>query len=211
MWFKDRKEAGIKMAEALGKYQDQEVVVLALPRGGVVPAFEIARALDAPLDLVITKKIGHPMSKEYAICAIAEEGEPVCNENEVSGIDSKWIEEEIRRVRGEIRRRREKYLGNRERQAIEGKTAIIVDDGIATGLTMLAAIGEVKSHHPERLVVAIPVVPEDTAMKLEAMVDDLVAVEIDPSYLGAVGAYYDDFRQVEDNTVIEILEDCCRE
>lgn len=207
MRFKDRKDAGIKMAGKLEKYRDQNTLVLALPRGGVVPAAEIAKALGAPLDLIITKKIGHPMNDEYAICAISEDGEPVCNEAELNLVDPSWFENKVNRVRGEIKRRREKYLGEQQRTSFEGKTVIIVDDGIATGLTMLAAIKEVKRRHSRRTVVAIPVVPEETADRLEAMVDDLVAMDIDPNYLGAVGAYYEKFLQVEDSTVMEIMKE----
>lgn len=207
MRFRDRKEAGIKMAEALEKYRNQDVVVLALPRGGVVPAVEIAKALSAPLDLVITKKIGHPTNDEYAICAISEDGDPVCNEIERSRVDPKWFEKKIEKVRSEIQKRRENYHLDSLRQSLEGKTAIIVDDGIATGLTMLAAIYEIKSRNPKALVVAIPVVPGDIAEKIKAVVDELVALDIDQSYLGAVGAYYDNFLQVEDDVVIELLQE----
>ncbi|NTU89304.1 MAG: phosphoribosyl transferase [Actinobacteria bacterium] len=206
MMFVDRKDAGIKLARALSKYKLDDVVVLALPRGGVVLGAEIAKELNAPLDLMITKKIGHPSNPEYAICAIAEEGSPVCNSAEVAFADSRWLDDETNRVRAEIKRRRETYLGNREPQSIEGKTAIIVDDGIATGLTMFAAIGEVKRRNPKKVVVAIPVTPADTARRLKAAVDDLVSLEIDPLYLGAVGAYYEDFRQVEDDEVISLLD-----
>ncbi len=210
MRFKDRKDAGIKMAEALAKYQKQDVVVLALPRGGVVPAAEIAKALSAPLDLVITKKIGHPRNDEYAICAISEDGEPVCNEIEMSRVDPKWLEKKIEKIRSEIQERRENYQLGNTRQSLEGKTVIVVDDGIATGLTMLAAIYEIKSRNPKELVVAIPVVPVDVAGKIKALVDDMVALDIDPAYLGAVGAYYDNFLQVEDNEVIAILKEVAR-
>ena len=155
MFFKDRKEAGIKLAQALEKYQGEEAIVFALPRGGVVLGVEIAKKLGVPLDLIITKKIGHPMNEEYAICAIAEEGDPVCNEAEVKRVDPDWFQGTIQMGRQEIKRRREKYLGGIERQTLEGKTAIIVDDGIATGLTMMTAIDEAKSRHPKRIVVAI--------------------------------------------------------
>ncbi|KDR96633.1 Predicted phosphoribosyltransferase [Peptoclostridium litorale DSM 5388] len=206
MLFKDRKEAGIKLAQSLEKYQGDEAIVFALPRGGVVLGVEIANKLGVPLDLIITKKIGHPMNEEYAICAIAEEGDPVCNEAEIKRVNPEWFQRSIQNGRREIKRRREKYLGDTKRQTLEGKTAIIVDDGIATGLTMMAAIDEVKSRHPKRLVVAIPVVPYDTAQKLNDRVDELVALDIDSYYLGAVGAYYGDFRQVEDREVISILK-----
>lgn len=207
MRFRDRKDAGIKLAGKLEKFRDQDALVLALPRGGVVPAAEIAKVLGAPLDLIITKKIGHPLNDEYAICAISEDGDPVCNEAELSRVDPSWFENKVDRVRGEIKRRREKYLGKEKRRSLEDKTVIIVDDGIATGLTMMAAIKEAKARHPKRIVVAIPVVPEETAGRLEALVDELVAMDIDPNYLGAVGAYYDNFWQVEDSTVMAIMNE----
>lgn len=206
MIFRDRKDAGIKLANALERYVGQDVIIFALPRGGVPLGFEIARKLDAPLDLIITKKIGHPMNAEYAICALAEDGSPVCNAAEVSHVDPGWLKEETKRVRREIKRRREKYMGEITTHPVAGKTAIIVDDGIATGLTMIAAIEEIKSRKPKRLVVAIPVTPYDTAQRLKSMVDDLVSLDVDEHYLGAVGAYYEDFSQVEDSEVISLLK-----
>jgi len=206
MLFKNRKEAGIKLAEALEKYQDEDVIVLALPRGGVVLGAEIANKLRAPLDILLTKKIGHPMNSEYAICAITEDGDPICNAAEVKKLDPEWLPMEIKKVRSEIKRRREMFLGGKALYPVEGKTVIIADDGIATGLTMMAAIEEIKKRNPKKLVIAIPVTPYDTSQKLMSMVDELVSLDIDPNYRGAVGAYYEDFRQVEDSEVISILK-----
>lgn len=206
MRFKNRLEAGVQLAILLQKYADDNLVVYALPRGGVPLGVEIAKKLHAPFDLVITKKIGHPGNPEYALCAIAEEGEPICNKDDIGYIDKHWLQEEIDRVRVEIKRRREKYFGEITHPDIEGKTAIIVDDGIATGYTMLAAINEIKRRKPGKIVVAIPITPEDTARELRKITDDLVSVEIDPFYLGAVGAYYDDFSQVEDEEVIYLIQ-----
>ena len=206
MRFKNRLEAGVQLAILLQKYADDNLVVYALPRGGVSLGVEIAKKLHAPFDLVITKKIGHPGNPEYALCAIAEDGEPICNKDDIGYIDKHWLQEEIDRVRVEIKRRREKYFGEITHPDIEGKTAIIVDDGIATGYTMLAAINEIKRRKPGKIVVAIPVTPEDTARELRKITDDLVSVEIDPFYLGAVGAYYDDFSQVEDEEVISLIK-----
>ena len=206
MRFKDRTEAGIQLAVLLQKYAGDNLVVYALPRGGVPLGVEIAKKLHAPFDLLITKKIGHPGNPEYALCAIAEEGEPICNEDDIGYIDNHWLQEEIERVRNEIKRRREKYFGEITHPDIEGKTAIIVDDGIATGYTMLAAINEIKRRKSGKIVVAIPITPEDTARELRKITDDLVSVEIDPFYLGAVGAYYDDFSQVEDEEVIYLIK-----
>lgn len=206
MLFKNRKDAGIKLAQALEKYKDEDAIVLALPRGGVVLGEEIANKLHAPLDILLTKKIGHPMNSEYAICAITEDGDPICNSAEVEKVDPEWLAEEIRKVRSEIKRRREMFLGGKALQPVEGKTVIIADDGIATGLTMIAAIDEIKKRKPKRLVIAIPVTPYDTAQRLMSMVDELVSLDIDPNYRGAVGAYYEDFTQVEDSEVISILK-----
>nr|WP_320025021.1 phosphoribosyltransferase family protein [uncultured Acetobacterium sp.] len=205
MLFKNRKDAGIKLANALEKYKREDVIVLALPRGGVILGVEIAKMLDAPLDILSTKKIGHPMNSEYAICAITEDGDPICNSAEVKHIDPVWLAGEIEKVRNEIKRRREIFLGGRALYSVEGKTVIIADDGIATGLTMIAAIDEIKKRNPKRLVIAIPVTPYDTAKKLNSMVDELVSLDIDANYRGAVGAYYEDFTQVEDSEVISIL------
>lgn len=205
MLFVDRKEAGRMLAEALEKYQDDDVVVYALPRGGVALGVEIAKRLKAPLDLIISKKIGHPFNKEYAIGALAEEGDPIMNQAEQQGINDAWLKGEVKRLRQEIKRRREVYLGNRAVQSVEGKTAIIVDDGIATGFTMFVSIEELKKRNPKRIIVAIPVTPEDTARMLEEMVDEVVALERTTHYLGAVGAYYINFNQVEDEEVIALL------
>lgn len=206
MMFEDRKDAGRRLAKALEKYADEDVIVFALPRGGVVLGAEIARSLGAPLDLIIAKKIGHPRNSEYAIGAMADEGPPLWNPAETQDLEPRWLEEEVKKGRREIERRREIYLGGRAPYHVEGKTAIIVDDGIATGLTMMAAISEMKRRHPRRLIVAIPVTPSSTAQRLSAMVDDLVSLDIDAHYRGTVGAYYEDFNQVEDREVIALLQ-----
>lgn len=204
--FTDRTEAGQKLAAALVKYRDSAVVVYALPRGGVVLGAEVAIALDAPLDLVITRKIGHPASSEYAICAVAEQGEPVCNETERASVERAWFEAELERARSEAKRRRQTYLAGRKPLAPTGKTAIIVDDGVATGLTIRAAIAELRTHQPAKIVAAVPVVPRATAGILREEADELVALDTPALYLGAVGAYYDHFVQIEDQEVIDLLE-----
>ena len=206
MLFKNRKDAGIRLAGALEKYQGADVIVFALPRGGVVLGAEIANRLNAPLDLVITKKIGHPLNSEYAICAVAEEGEPICNTSEVSKLDPIWFQDEVRKVQNEIKRRRKEYFGEIKQHDIEGRIAILVDDGIATGFTMIAAIKEIRKRKPKKVVVAIPVTPYDTAQSLKTIADDLVTLDIDQHYLGSVGAYYVDFSQLEDSEVISLLK-----
>jgi len=207
MLFKNRTEAGQKLAELLSDYASEDVIVYALPRGGVILGAEIARALNAPLDLIITRKIGHPSNPEYAVCALAEDGAPICNQSELERLGHPWLEEEKHKAREEIQRRREEYVGNPTQKDIKGKTAIIVDDGIATGLTMIASIEEMRLHEPKEIVVAIPIVPYLTSLKLEGMVDKVVYVEATRDFLGAVGAYYEDFTQVDDEEVKRILKE----
>lgn len=206
MFFKDRVEAGQKLAETLKGYENAKVVVYALPRGGVVLGYEIAKALKAPLDLVITRKIGHPLQSEYAICAVTESGNMICNEEEKARIDKLWLAKEAEKERQEAKRRHLEYLGGRQRLSAKGKIAIIVDDGVATGLTIKLAMREIKGENPRKIIVAVPVVPKDIAAKIRGEAD-LVALEEAEYYLGAVGAYYDDFPQVEDEEVINLISE----
>lgn len=205
MRFANREEAGKLLATALEPYRGEDVVVYALPRGGVVLGTEVAKALQAPLDLVIARKIGHPFNAEYAICAISESGRLVCNEQERAAIEPGWFDHAIEQARQEAARRRKRYLDDRPPIPAEGKTAIIVDDGIATGLTMFAAIEELKTQHPRRIIAAIPIIPPETVKLLEQKVDVVVALNIPSVFLGAVGAYYADFPQVSDEEVIHLL------
>jgi predicted phosphoribosyltransferase len=206
MRFHDRIDAGRRLATKLSAYRGADVVVYPLPRGGVPLGIEIARALGCPLGLIIPRKIGHPYSPEYAICAVAESGETVCNPEELARVDPAWFERRVEEERTESKRRRERYFKGRAPVPVEGRTAIIVDDGIATGLTMRAAIKDARQRGAARVVVAVPVAPADTAALLRQEVDEVVAVSIDEHYLGAVGAYYDDFRQVSDDEVVAMLE-----
>lgn len=205
MRFKDRAEAGRRLAAALAEHVDGPGVVYPLPRGGVVLGVEIAAALRLPLDLIIPRKIGHPYSPEYGIAAVVESGELVKNEAEVARVDPAWFERAVEHERAEARRRRELYLRGRAPVPVEGKTAILVDDGIATGLTMEAAIREAKRLRPRRTVVAVPVAPADTVQRIGREVDAFVALDIPEFYLGAVGAYYDHFPQLTDDEVIALL------
>lgn len=206
MHFRNRLEAGQKLAELLKKYKGQDVVVYALPRGGVVLGYEVAQELEAPLNLIITRKIGHPLQPEYAVCAVAEDGDLLCNKEERAALDPQWLKIETEKEQNEARRRRETYLGKEKVATAQGKIAIVIDDGIATGLTMLLAIDEVKHENPKEIIVAVPVVPMDVAEKIKQKTDKLVALDIPVFYAGAVGAYYDEFPPVEDEEVIKLLE-----
>src|SRR3990167_9944491 len=153
--FKDRAEAGKLLAHALGKYKNKDVIVYALPRGGVITGEEIAEYLGAPLDLIITRKISHPTSPEYAIAAIAENGHVLGNSKEIMALDEDWLEEEISKQREEVVRRREKYMGGRKTLSAKDKIAIVVDDGVATGLTLRVGVRQIRHQHPKKVVVAV--------------------------------------------------------
>lgn len=206
MRFRDRAQAGQRLAQVLTeKYGAVDGVVYALPRGGVVLGAEIAHALRMPLDLIITRKIGHPANPELAIGAVTEGGEFVADGRWLAQIDPEWLAREIDAERQEAYRRRQTYLGGKPSLSATSKTAILVDDGVATGFTMQAAIREARKQHPHRLVVAVPIVPADTAETFARDVDDLVVLDAPFDYLGAVSAYYDRFAQVSDEEVVALL------
>jgi predicted phosphoribosyltransferase len=205
MSFKNRVDAGQRLAARLEELKDEPGVVYALPRGGVVLGAIIAHRLHAPLDLVITRKIGHPLAPEYAIGAVTEDGYLVGNWAELAAVDRRWLQEHIEAERQEARRRREVYLAGRRLQSVAGKTAVIVDDGVATGLTLRAAIRDVRGRQPRRIVVGVPVIPRDVADVIRDEVDELIALEVPVIFLGAVGAYYNDFPPVEDDEVIGLM------
>ena len=209
MSFRDRSDAGRALAQALVKYKDERPVILALPRGGVPVAAEVAAALKAPLDLILVRKIGVPMQPELAMGAVVDGKTPLVVRNEdviaMAGIS----DEEFKAVRGrelaEIERRRERYLGGRLPVEIAGRTVIIVDDGIATGATTRAALRAIRARKPKKLVLAVPVAPTDTIEAMYGEADEIVSLE-QHILFGAIGIYYSDFRQISDEEVIEILK-----
>ena len=205
MLFQDRTEAGQLLAKELQFESDENVLVVALPRGGVPLGAEIAQAFQAPLDLVITRKIGAPFNPEYAIGSLAENSEPLLNKLETNKLSKEWLEQAIVEGRKEIARRQEMYFKNHTRQSIKGKTVVLVDDGIATGFTILAAIEEIRRQEPKKLIVAIPVMPKEMELQLRNKVDEIVSLLIPDYYLGSVGAYYKEFQQLSDNEVRHLL------
>ena len=209
MSFKDRIEAGRKLATALAAYRNQHPVVLALPRGGVPVAAEVASALKAPLDLILVRKIGVPTQPELAMGAVVDGGEPIIVRNEdvigLAGISESDFKAVCDSELAEIERRRQRYLGTRPRAEVTGRTAIVIDDGVATGATTRAALQATRRRKPKRLVLAVPVAPTDTLAALRSDADDVVCLE-DHEFFGAIGFYYRDFRQVSDEEVIKILE-----
>jgi predicted phosphoribosyltransferase len=208
MPFTNRTDAGIALAAALSRYRDRDPVVLALPRGGVPVAAEIARALDAPLDLVIVRKIGVPFQPELAMGAVVDGETPIVVRNEdvinLSGVGESEFQAVCRDELAEIERRRRRYLGGRQPVVIAGRTAIVVDDGIATGATVRAALRATRLRKPRQLVLATPVAPADTIRELRSEADEVVCLE-EHEFFGSIGAYYADFRQVGDDEVIALL------
>jgi predicted phosphoribosyltransferase len=209
MSFKNRSEAGRKLATALAAYRNQHPVILALPRGGVPVAAEVASALKAPLDLILVRKIGVPTQPELAMGAVVDGGEPIIVRNEdvigLAGISESDFKAVCDSELAEIDRRRQRYLGTRPRAEVRGRTAIVIDDGVATGATTRAALQATRRRKPKRLVLAVPVAPTDTLSTLRSDADDVVCLE-DHEFFGAIGFYYRDFRQVSDEEVIKILE-----
>jgi putative phosphoribosyl transferase len=207
MRFKDRVDAGKKLASALTKYKGEQAIIFALPRGGVVLGYEIAREFAAPLDLVITRKIGYPGQEEYAIGAVAEDGHTIFDPSAAASIDPSWLDSQIEKGMLEAKRRREIYLHGREPLPANGKVAIIVDDGIATGLTISLAIKEIMHRNPGKVVVAVPVSSKEAAARISSQVDDFIALYV-PAYFMAVGEHYEKFLQLEDEEVIELIALC---
>ena len=206
MPFRDRSDAGRRLAEALQSYRAQRPIVFALPRGGVPVAAEVCAALDAPLDLIIARKIGVPIQPELAMGAVAEGGEPVRNEDVIAlvGITDAEFAAVCERERREIGRRRRRYLGNRPAVEVAGRPAIVIDDGIATGATMRAALLAVRARKPQKVVLAVPVAPTSTLDALRADADEIVCLE-DHEPFGAIGLFYRDFTQVSDEEVVSML------
>ena len=208
MPFKNRSDAGRKLALALAQYKDQRPVILALPRGGVTVAAEVAAALDAPLDLILVRKIGVPTQPELAMGAVVEGASPLSVRNEdvirLAGIDESEFKAVCDSELAEIERRRQLYLGNRGRIDIAGRVAIVVDDGIATGATTRAALRATRMRNPNKLVLAVPVAPTDSLATMREEADEVVCLE-DYDSFGAIGFYYSDFRQVSDQEVISIM------
>jgi putative phosphoribosyl transferase len=209
MPFRNRCEAGRRLAVALAGYKEREPTILALPRGGVAVAAEVAAALEAPLDLILARKVGVPFQPELAMGAVVDGGGSIMVRNEdviehVS-IDEAAFKSACDAEFAEIDRQRDRYLGNRERAEVAGRTAIVIDDGIATGATTRAALRATRIRNPKRLVLAVPVAPSDSLPELRREADDIVCLEDHP-ILGAIGFYYRDFRQVSDEEVIEILQ-----
>ncbi|WP_017661906.1 phosphoribosyltransferase [Baaleninema simplex] len=206
--FQDRIEAGRVLASRLERYaRRDDVVVLGLPRGGVPVAFQIARALDAPLDVCLVRKLGVPNNPELAMGALGSRGDITTNENVVQSlrVSQEQFEAVVRRERQELQRREKRYRGRRPPLEVRGKTTILVDDGVATGATLMAAIATLRHCHPAKIVVAIPVAAPVVCEKLRTKVDELVCV-LEPEPFNFLGLWYADFSQTTDEEVCGLLE-----
>ncbi len=207
MIFRDRADAGRQLAAALDGFRDRRPFVLAIPRGGVAVGFEVAAALSAPLDVIVPRKLRAPYNPELAVGAVAHDGSVYLDTDLVRSLHAPqdYIREEIATQLEEIRRRMRLYRGERPTPDLSGYTAIVVDDGIATGATMIAALRAARAMHPTRLVVAVPVAPRGVVDRLQTEADEVYCLYT-PEVFYAVGQFYDDFGQTIDDEVIRLLQ-----
>ena len=212
--FQDRTDAGRRLAAVLACYRDDRPIVLALPRGGVPVGFEVARALTAPLDVLLVRKIGAPDYPELGLGAVVDGADPhvVLTDSVMREVEpsSAYLEAEIQRQLAEIERRRRLYRGDRPALPIAGRSVIVVDDGIATGGTVTAALQGLTAAHPAQLILAVPVAPADVLETLSRLADNVVCLAA-PHLFGAVGRFYDDFRQTTDEEVVRLLAEAAAE
>lgn len=209
--FRDRRQAGQVLAQRLEAYRRTDnLLVLALPRGGVAVGYEVARALEAPLDVFVVRKLGYPGHEEYAMGAIASGGVRVMNPQTGMDVAPQILAGIVAREQAELVRREQLYRKDRPAASIDGRTVIVVDDGLATGATMHAAALAIRRQHPARLVIAVPVGAQDTCRRLQAEADEVVCAAM-PDPFRAVGLWYRDFPQASDEEVRDLLEAARRE
>jgi predicted phosphoribosyltransferase len=200
--FRNRIEAGLMLASKLRKYKNDPGIVLAVPRGGIPVAYAVAKELGLPIEVVLTKKIGHPMNKEYAIGAASlDDYFIIAHEN----VSEEYIQHELTAIRNRLREMYRRFMGDSEPQKLEGKTVIVIDDGIATGNTLLGTVRVLQKSKPAKIVIGVPVASRSAVDKLSKEVDDVVSVIIPEEFQG-VGAFYDDFSQVSDEEVMFYLD-----
>lgn len=206
MLFKDRRDAGSRLAGVLRSRRLTDPVILALPRGGVPVGFEVAGAFEAPLDVLVARKIGAPGRPELGIGALAEGGEPLYDPGilEALHLRPEDVADQVAEERAELERRVRRYRGDRPALDVTGRDTVVVDDGLATGVTARAALRAVRPRQPRRLVLAVPVCAEQTVSRMADEADDLVWVHSSASF-GAVGQWYEEFAQVPDDAVVELL------
>ena len=199
---RNRKDGAERLTEKLLKYKGEDGIVLAIPRGGVPIGAYIAKELGFPVEVILSKKIGHPNNPEYAIGAVSMDSVEV---NKELSVPREYLEKETRKIQEELKRRYQLFMGNHQPTDLHNKLVILVDDGIATGHTLLATIQMVKKQKPRKLVVAVPVAPPSAISKFEPLVDELICLLAPPGFY-AVGQFYENFQQVSDEEVIEALK-----
>jgi putative phosphoribosyl transferase len=208
MSFKNRSDAGRQLAARIAQYKDQQVVLLALPRGGVPVAAEVAAMLGAAIDLVLVRKIGVPSQPELAMGAIVDGDSPITVRNDdvirLAGVGERAFRAVRDREFAELERRRRLYLSGRNRMSVKDRIAIVIDDGVATGATTRAALRAIRTHQPNKLILAVPVGPTDTIEAMREEADEVLCLEIYEEF-SAIGTFYGDFRQITDQEVIDIL------
>jgi putative phosphoribosyl transferase len=210
--FRDRRDAGRRLATNLATHAGRpDVIVLALPRGGVPVAFEVAQALAASLDVFLVRKLGMPGHEEFAIGAIASGGVTVLNEDTLReyGVSREQVADIVEAEQRELERREHRYRGDRAFPDLAGRTVILIDDGLATGSTMRAAVAALRHERPARVIVAVPTAPAETCEELRTIVDEMVCL-ITPDPFYAVGLWYEDFSQTTDEEVRELIESAAR-
>jgi putative phosphoribosyl transferase len=205
--FRDREQAGKALGRSVKELADKDAVVLAIPRGGVVVGREVAKAIGAALDVIVTRKIGAPGEPEYALGAVTQSGEVILDERaiELLHVGRDYLDKEAANQREEVKDRMRRFRGDRPFPSLKGKVVVIVDDGIATGNTVLAALRSVKMQGPKSVIVAVPVGPAETIAKLTNEADEVVCLET-PEPFFAIGQFYSEFPQVEDDEVRQILK-----
>lgn len=202
MKFKNRVEAGKKLAQALQHFKNRDGVVVAVPRGGIELGYEIAYTLDFPLDVALTKKLGHPLQPEFAIGAVSLKHRTLQHATDISPA---YIESETEKIRELLNRRQRLYYGDEHPESLTDRIVIIVDDGIATGQTLLASIELIAQEQPSRIVVAVPVASPSAAGRIRERVDEFICL-LSPENFRAVGQFYEEFTQVNDEQVVKLLQ-----
>ena len=201
--FKDRHDAAIQLAKKLEQYKNKDAIVLAIPRGGVPVSYVIAKELGLPMEIVLSKKIGHPRNPEYAIGSVSLHGFTI---NDNVDVSPEYINNETKRILKELEEKFKLFMDNQKPVDLKNKIVIIVDDGIATGSTILATVDAIKKNNPQKIIIAVPVAPPSTAMKLEKAVDELICL-MTPLLFLSVGQFYTNFSQVSDDEVMQLLHD----
>jgi predicted phosphoribosyltransferase len=202
--FKDRYDAAKQLVVRLEKYKNKNGIILAVPRGGVPLGYEVAKTLDLPLEIILSKKIGHPSNPEFAIGSVTLNG-PIIDES-AKEVSKEYIKTESERILKTLKEKFKLFMGNRKPTELKDKTVIIVDDGIATGNTILATIEAIKKSKPKEIVIAVPVAPPSTIRRLSGFADEVICLLTPENFMG-VGQFYENFSQVSDEEVIQLLNE----